>query len=141
MPVKLTAEEYADKQAARLKAATEDIRRGVARVTVAPTKLAAEKADKMLANLTKAVQSGKWATRLKAVSLEDWQDAMITKGIGRIPTGIDGARDKVIRFAEQLIPHIETGQRKIESMADLTLEDNVQRMVTFVRHMATFSYK
>ncbi|KKK95972.1 hypothetical protein LCGC14_2667420, partial [marine sediment metagenome] len=39
-------------------------------------------------------------------------------------------------FAEDLLPHIDAGQAKLKSMPDITLEDNIARMSTFVRHMA-----
>ena len=66
---KLTATEFQEKHARRLKAAVEDVRRGIDRVTENPCEKAAAKQDKMLTNLTAAVSSGKWAGGLKRVSL------------------------------------------------------------------------
>jgi len=138
---KLTPAEFAEKHARRLKASTEDIRAGVARVTEAPTAKAAAKADKMLANITEAVTSGKWADRLKAVSLEDWQEKMTTKGIPRIAAGIDAARGKVEDFYAQLAPYQDSLQRKIEAMPDLTIEDSIARATEWMRGMAKFVKK
>ena len=135
---KLTPQEAQEKHNRNLKNAVEDMRLGVERVNVAPTKLAAEKADKMLNNLTKAVQSGKWANGLNRVTLEDWKSKMINKGINRVATGIDEAADKVQDFYSDLFPHIEAGQSKVNKMNDVTLEDSINRMTTFVRHMAGF---
>ena len=56
---KLTASEFQEKHARRLKAAVEDVRRGIDRVTENPCEKAAAKQDKMLTNLTAAVSSGK----------------------------------------------------------------------------------
>jgi hypothetical protein len=141
MAVKLTAAEYQEKHARRLTAAVEDVRRGIDRVTVNPCELAAAKQDKMLANLTKSVTDGRWAAGLKRVSLEQWKSKTRDVGANRIAAGIAAAKDKVTAFAEELIPHINAGQAKLANMADITLEDNIQKMVTFTRHMATMKRK
>lgn len=141
MAVKLTPQEYQEKHARRLTAAVEDVRRGIDRVTVNPCEVAASKQDKMLANLTKAVTDGRWAAGLKRVSLEDWKTKTRDVGANRIAAGIAAASSKVIAFAEELIPHINAGQAKLASMPDITLEDNIQKMVTFTRHMATMKRK
>ena len=90
----------------------------------------------MLANLTAAVSSGKWAAGLKRVSLEDWKKKARDIGVNRIAAGIDGAKDKVVAFAEVLLPHIDRGKDKIKAMPDVTLDDNINRMTTFIRHMS-----
>lgn len=135
---KLTAAEFQEKHARRLKASVEDVRKGIDRVTENPCEKAAAKQDKMLTNLTSAVTSGKWAAGLKRVSLEDWKKAARDIGVNRIAAGIDGAKAKVINFAEQLLPHIDREKSKIASMPDVTLDDNINRMTSFCRGMATF---
>lgn len=135
---RLTPEEFADKHARRLKGSTEDIRAGIQRVTKAPTELAAQKKEKMKTRLVQAVDSGIWEKRLRKVSLSEWQTKTIDKGISRISGGIDAARDKVTDFARQVLPYIESGQSKIASMPDLTLEDSLARATAWIRHMAGF---
>ena len=133
---KLTAAEFQEKHARRLKAAVEDVRKGIDRVTESPTEKAAAKQDKMLTNLTASVNSGKWAAGLKRVSLEDWKRQTRDVGVNRIAAGIDAAKSKVIAFAEELLPHIDRGRDKIKAMPDVTLDDNINRMVAFTRHMS-----
>ena len=133
---KLTANEFQEKHARRLKAAVEDVRKGIDRVTESPTEKAAAKQDKMLTNLTAAVTSGKWAAGLKRVTLEDWKRQTRDVGVNRIAAGIDAAKSKVIAFAEELLPHIDRGREKIKAMPDVTLDDNINRMVAFTRHMS-----
>ena len=140
MAVKLTAAEYAEKQAARLKAALEDIRKGVNRVTVSPGTAAAAKYDKWKAALANTANQEKWKRRVAAVGLEEWKQAMSEKGIGRIAVGIDASRAKVEKFATALIAHQNAGLGKIASMPDLTLEDSIQRAAAWIRHMSTFKY-
>lgn len=138
---KLTPEEFADKHARRLKGSLEDMRSGIEKVTTAPGVAASKKADKMLANLTAKVQDGTWARRVAGVPLEEWKDKMINKGLSRVPGGIDAARGKVVDFAGQLLPAIDAAQGKVKAMPDLTIEDSINRMTTFVREMAKFKKK
>ena len=138
---KLTAQEFADKHARNLKASVTDITTGVQRVTQAPGVAAAAKQQKMLANLTSRIQDGTWARRVAGVSLQDWQTAMINKGVGRIASGIDAANGKVVAFATQLLPAIDSAKAKINGMPDLTIEDSINRMSTFIREMSKFRKK
>jgi len=135
---RLTAIEFQEKHARRLSASIDDVRKGIDRVTVNPCELAAAKQEKMLTNLTAAVNDGRWAAGLKRVSLEEWKDKAKNVGAGRIASGINAAKSKVIAFAEQLLPHIDAGQAKLKGMPDITLEDNIQRMIAMTRHMAEF---
>ena len=138
MAIKVTPEEYAEKQARNLKASTPDIRRGVERVTEAPTAKAAAAQDKMLARLTEAVTNGKWARGLNRVTLEDWKSKMLDKGVPRIAAGIDAAHEKVVAFASELLPFQASLQTSVTRMPDLTLEDNIQRAAEWMRGMAKF---
>jgi ElaB/YqjD/DUF883 family membrane-anchored ribosome-binding protein len=139
--VKMTPEEYAEKHNRRLKAALEDVRAGVEKVTESPGKLAAQKEAKMKARLVEAIDKGIWKSRVSAVTLEEWKSKMTEVGIPRISGGIDAARDKVRDFASQLLPHISSAQEKIKGLPDLTLEDSINRMTTFIREMAKFKKK
>jgi hypothetical protein len=130
--------EFADKWKRRISAATQDVRTGVERVTVAPTEKAAVKKDKMLSRLTDAMTNGKWEAGLRRVSLQDWKDAMLNKGLGRIAQGAEAATTKVEAFAGELLPHIDAGRRQLEGMPDITIEDSINRVGTFLRHMHTF---
>jgi hypothetical protein len=141
MTIKITAEEYQEKQARRLKGSLDDIRSGIAKVTESPTAKAALKKDKMLANLTESVNSGRWASRLNAVTVEQWKDKALTKGVDRIPAGIDGAKDKVIAFAQQLLPYEGTLQVQVNAMPDTTLEDSISRATAWMRGMSKFHRK
>lgn len=136
--VKVSPQEGAQKWAQRLASAIEDIRRGVQKVDQAPTQKAAEKKDKWLAELRRAAEEGRWEAGLRAVTLEEWKNAMLSKGLARIPDGARAAQAKYAMVAESLYRHIEEGQRKIQSMPDTTLEQRIQRMVEFIRHMAQY---
>ena len=136
---KVTPEEFADKWVRRTSGAVTDMRSGVEKVTESPCAKAAKKGDKMIAGITAAVQSGKWAKKLAAVSTEDWKKAMLEKGIGRVAQGVESARGKSAAFAAKLLPAVDAAAAKVKAMPDLTIEDSVNRVATFIREMSKFS--
>lgn len=135
---KLTSSEFAEKWSRRLSSAGQDIQKGIQRVDTSPTEAAAAKKDKMLQNVTNAIQNGKWEAGLRRVTLQDWKKAAIEKGIPRISQGVTNAAPKVADFAAQLLPFQDSIKGKLQSMPDLTLEDNINRMTTFIREMSKF---
>jgi len=139
--VKYTGIQFAEKWARNLKSATDSITIGVDAVTVAPTASAAKKKDKFRANLLKAIDDGRWERGLQSVSLADWQSAMKDRGIPRIAAGVDSAQSDMAAFGEELMAFESGLSDKVKKMPDVTLEDNIARMTTFVRGMAGFQRK
>lgn len=135
---KLTPEQFADKQARNLKNSTESIRIGIENVTESPMAKAVKQKDKMRQNFNLAMDNGKWERNTLAVDLPTWKAAVLDKGMGRIAAGIDGARDKVVKFAEQLIPFEDNLQKEIDKMPNTTLDDSINRMTAWARGMAKF---
>ncbi|KKN26922.1 hypothetical protein LCGC14_0869940 [marine sediment metagenome] len=136
--VKITPSEYSEKWGRRLKGSTEDVRRGVSAVTEAPGIKAAQKVAKMKANLIKSLEDGTWERRVASVSLQEWKDKTLKKGIGRISQGVDEASGKMQDFASEFFPHLEEGQRIVDAMPDITLEDSIARATAMMRHNAKF---
>lgn len=135
---KVTPDQFADKWNRRIKAAVPDIQAGVQRVSTAPGEAAAAKADKMLQNLQEAVTSGRWANRVRSVTLEEWRAQTLNKGIPRIASGADGAVNKQREFASQLLPYLDRVVAEVKRMPDLTLEDSINRAVHVIREMSKF---
>lgn len=138
--IRVTPDEFVEKHARRTIAAIPDYKKGIGNVTEAPGIKAAAKADKMLAKLTEAVSSGKWAARVSSVPLSEWQKQAIDKGAGRINAGVAGASDKVRAFASQLIPELERIKGEVDRMDDLTLQDSIARMTHQVIEMSKFEF-
>lgn len=136
MPVKLTPQAAQEKHARRLKGALDDMRQGVQAVSVSPTAKAAAKGDKMIARLTASVQSGKWANRLNAVTLDQWKTSVINKGLPRVAAGIDAAAPKMIGVFDSLFQAENRILTNLEKMPDMTLEDSINRATTWMREMA-----
>ena len=135
---KLSPTEAAEKWARNTKGATQDMRRGIERVTEAPGMKAAEKVNKMRAGVLAALDDGTWEENVAAVSLQDWKKDMIDKGVGRVAAGVDGAQGKQSDFYSQLFDHQEGIARELEGMPDLTLEDGIDRAVHQMRRMSEF---
>lgn len=118
---------------------TQRITAGVNAVTVAPTQLAAAAADRMVAGIMRAVQSGKWQAGLQAVSLQDWKSAMLDKGVNRIASGAAAAKGKFQTFMSQFLPYVQQGVQAMDStMPRGDLEQNIARATYMMRHNAAF---
>lgn len=137
--VKVTPEEFATRWGQGLKQSVERIRSGVERVTVSPGKSAAAHADKWHAAISAQATKEKWARRIGAMSLTDWQSAMIDKGVGRIATGVDAAQGKMAEYGAKLIAHQNVLLGELDGMADVTLEDSIIRATHWIRGMAKLS--
>lgn len=135
---RVTPQEAAAKQATRLKGAVEDMRRGIERTTKSPTEAAAAQKEKMLSKLQAKVADGTWEKNLRAVSLSEWQTQAINKGIPRVAAGIDAARGKQEAFYAKLLPAVDAAKAKVQAMPSTTLEDNINRMTTYIREMSKF---
>ena len=133
-----SAAQVAQKWARDLAASTETIRQGVEGVTESPTAKAAARADAYLRGVQQAVADNKWQNGLNRVSLQQWKDDMLTKGLPRIATGASQAEPKFQQFMSEFLPHIEAGQRLLQSMPRGDLNQNIQRMVAMVQHNAKF---
>jgi len=119
--------------------ATQAITTGVQSVTVAPGQAAAAKQATWLARIQASAQ--KWATNVSAVSLGDWQQAMITVGIPRIATGAQAKQGKYQAFAVKFYPYLQSGVNTVKAMPKITLQDGIARAVAMINHNAKFSNK
>lgn len=133
-----TPSQVAAKWAQRAQGATQALQDGINNVQSAPGQAAAAKQDKMLANLTAAITSGKWAANVSAVTLADWKNAMLTKGVQRYGAGISAAQPKFQAFMGKLLPFQQNIQAQLATMPDITLQDNINRAVFMMTEMAKF---
>lgn len=132
---KVNPQEYAEKWGRRLKGATEDIRRGIDRVTEAPGVKAARSKDLMIQKLMEAINDGTWENQVSKVTLEEWKGKAKEKGISRIAQGVDGAETSQVAMAEKLLAAVDAAAAKANALPKGTLEDSINRMTTFVREM------
>jgi hypothetical protein len=86
--------------------AGQSYKEGIGKVRVAPGELAAAQQNRMLTNVTEAITSGRWANRVRSVSLGSWQAAAQGKGAQNYSTGVASpqAEQKLSAFAQQWAP-------------------------------------
>lgn len=124
-----TPENAAAKWQRRLAAAGPDIIAGVNNVTRSPGQAAADQMQVWLQNTTSAAQ--RWADSLRAMSLQDWQQSMINKGVNRITSGAAAGQGKVQAFMSQWLPF---QQQVVASLPPRgNLEQNIQRAAAVAR--------
>lgn len=132
---RLSPAEYAEKWGRRMKGATEDIRRGISKVTEAPGVAAARAVDRMRTNLNAAIDDGTWGAQVGAVTLSEWQKATGDKGVARVAAGVDQAMPSQTKMAERLLDAVDQSVAAVERLPKGTLEDSVARASTFIREM------
>lgn len=132
------AAEVAQKWARNLGQATESIKNGVNRVTVAPQQQAAAAQDKYVAGVQAAVQSGKWQRGLQRSTLSDWKNGMLNKGMSRIASGATAAVPKMQSFMTQFLPFLDGVTQQVKAMPSTTLQDRINRAVAQMQGTAQF---
>lgn len=129
-----TPQDIAQNWATRLAQSGDKITKGVQAVTVAPGQAAARQAD-VWANNTVASKD-KWRSRVANVTLQEWQAAIVNKGVPRIASGAQASQGKFADFMTRLLPHIDSVKGTLPARG--TLDQNIDRMVRFSRGMAQF---
>jgi hypothetical protein len=141
MPTSQSPDDIATKWATRLGAATQQITQGVNAVTVNPAAKAAAASQQYLNGVNAAVASGKYQRGLGRVTLQSWQDAMLTKGLPRIATGATQAKPKFSAFMAKWMPYQQGLQQKLQQMPRGDLQTNIQRAVMAMEYNAAFKYQ
>ena len=126
--------QVAQKWAQNLGAAGPSITAGVQAVQQAPGAAAARQKAVWAQNVVNS--QNKWAQRVAAVTLSEWQDAMLNKGAPRIGQGATAAVPKMTAFMTRLLPYVENARNSLPARGDLNA--NIARMVAFTQKMAQF---
>lgn len=124
----------ANKWSQRLSASGQAITDGVNAVQKAPGQAAAAQVDVWLTNLQ--ASRDKWVRNVSAVSLQSWQQAMLTKGVPRIATGAQAAVPKMTAFMAQWLPYEQSGRNSLPPRG--TIQQNIQRAVAMMQYNANF---
>lgn len=132
---RVSPQEGAEKWARNTAAASQDVVRGVSRVTTAPGTKAAASSGKWLTKVSQA--EDKFRTNVGAVSLAEWQEAA-TAGASRIAAGVQAKKHKAAKFAEQFYAHLDRGAQAINSMPTNDIEQSIAKAAAQMRHNAAF---
>lgn len=139
--VGLSPDQVSEKWNRKMKSAVPDIQRGIDNLQTSPMEKAINSQEKMLTNVTAAIQNGRWAKGLSRVSLAEWKTKTKKKVAERLAGGVDAGMDKRKRFDTYLVSTINTILPEINSMPNMTLQDSGQRMLRFMERMAEKRYK
>lgn len=126
----------ATKWAQNLGASTESIRAGVMAVTTAPGEAAARNVEGYVSGVQRS--KDKWASRVRSVSRESWQDSTINKGLPRVATGAAQAQPKMAAFMRDFLPHVERVAQQVRAMPKGGLENGIARATAQIRGNAQF---
>ncbi len=128
----------AQKWANRLGAATADIQKGVQAVQQSPTAAAAQRQDAYVAGVQRAAANGKWARGLNRVSLQQWQQAMIQKGLQRVGPGSQAAIPKMAAFMSQFGPYLDQLKQALSTMPRGDINANKARAAFAIDFLSKF---
>jgi hypothetical protein len=132
-----TAQAVAQKWSTNLSAAMPQMKAGASGVTTSPTQLAAANANGYLMGVQQNVQ--KWSRNLQAVTLQQWQNAYVTKGIPRVQTAATQSMPAVVQAMTTLLPAVYAARDQINStMPRGTLAQNLARATAFATAMSTY---
>lgn len=113
---------------------TQSITDGVNGVTKAPGMAAVAQSAVWLANTQASVD--KWKRNTGKVTVDEWKQSMITKGIPRIAAGANAAQPKMVAFLTDFLPFVD---RVVQSLPPRGgLDQNINRMVANARALSQY---
>lgn len=131
-----TPDQAAQRWAAGMSGASQKMRDGVQSVTTAPGAKAARNADAYVAGVQRSLD--KWRQNVAKVSLSDWQQAFIDKGLARVGAGATAAVPKFTQFMAEFLPHVAAGAEQVRNMPKGGVDNGIARAVAMIRHNAAF---
>lgn len=109
---------------------------GAQRVQESPGTRAAAQAQKWLNRVTES--ANKWRSKVGAVTLQEWKDAYINKGVPRIASGAQAALPKYRQALVPLLAYESSLWSQIDGMPSATEADRDARMLAWVRGMRQY---
>lgn len=127
MAVKATAATAATNWQNAFSAAGTNYTNGINAVTVAPGQLAAAQKSLYVANVQAAANT--WASKVGAISLQDWKNAATTTGAARLATGATKGAPKMQSFMTNFLPALSSIVDGLPARG--TFEQNLQRFSSY----------
>jgi hypothetical protein len=85
---------------------------------------------KMLANVTQAITSGRWARRLQDRGTAGWKAATVAKA-ANYATGIAAGVDDYQKAMQEWLPIIQSAAASVQAMPNTSFQDSLARMNAF----------
>lgn len=125
--VRKSPSEATSKWVEKLGQSTQEMERGVDRVTEAPGLAAAAQVQKYIQGVQEKVN--KWRTNVSRVSLQDWQQSMKSLGIPRVAQGAQEKKGKMEAFQAEFFPYLDRVLAQVNSMPTTTKAQRIQKAV------------
>lgn len=138
MAKRIDALAASQKWARNLLNAKDSIKAGIQGVTVAPTEKAAAAEQLYAKGCREAAESGRFAKGCRRVSLSDWQNAALKKGLPNLDQGVKLGESKVNTFMSQFLPFIQQKSEQIQQMPKGTRADAMERIRANMEAMDQF---
>jgi len=132
---RVDAKGWLAKWGTRLNSAQADMKAGAQRVTTAPGQSAAQAQALMRQRILEAIDNGLWAKNVASVSLADWQNAFINKGIGRVGAGVTAAQQSKTQVITNLLNAVDSAANQARALPKGTIENSVARAAAFMTAM------
>lgn len=134
----ITAQQVMAKWAAAGANSENTVRAGVQAVNESPTAKAAARVDAWVAGVQRS--RDKFVNNLQAVSLQDWKNAMLGKGLQNMVNGYNDRfnQQKFLNFMNQFLPYVREGAQRVRMMPKNNLQDSINRAAEMIRHNARF---
>lgn len=124
----------AAKWAANMQNATTSITNGVNAVTQAPGEAAAAAVELWASRV--AASKNRWATNVRAVSLQEWKTKMINVGIPRVASGAQANQPKMQAFLSWFLPAQDAVTQQTRAMPKGSIEQSIARAANQIRGTA-----
>jgi len=129
------AEDWLDKQLARVRVSTEDYKKGIMAPERDPIAAALAANDKRKEGIRRSLEDEPWEKTMKTLTKEDWAKPALTLGAARFVPGVEAKKDKINKFISSWRPILEGVQSDIRAMPEVTDADREGRMLENVRKM------
>lgn len=113
---------------AKMQTSSQAYQDGINAVTESPMEKAAAAVNKYVEGVQRSAANGKYASKLRDVSTQDWKKAATAKA-SRLADGARAASDKVNKFWQSFGPFQEQVAERVRSMPNNTIQERIQRAV------------
>lgn len=125
----MTPQELAKKWAENLTRAKTSIRKGIEGVTVSPTQKAAQQVQKYRDGCVRAADDGAFVSGCNRVTLQEWKDKAINKGLSNLETGVRDGESKVVAFQTKFAPYAKQASERAAAVEGSGRSAAMEKMI------------
>uniref|UniRef100_A0A6H1ZX97 Uncharacterized protein n=1 Tax=viral metagenome TaxID=1070528 RepID=A0A6H1ZX97_9ZZZZ len=129
------AERWAKKQIERARVAGPEYEEGVKAPERDPIKAAIAANEKRVANLQRSITDRTWEKTMGKLTMADWQEPTLAKGVARFPAGVEAAEKKITNFVTKFRPLLDGIQSRVRAMPQATDAQREARVLENLRSL------